>query len=439
MENYIGKIVSPFDENESIDFARLSISNERIEIEFSSNKTYYGIIKTIIGVFNGFGRVTLVNCQNIGTSSGAGADVRKFSADYLFKGEFIKNPESFYFDRVSIEMTGLLDWTKISTINNNLFTDRKLTIEDTDIIEIYNSDNFSIEIFSSNEINYKIENNQITIKENVGLKIKSSNGDINIWDYLDLIGELKKILFILSNKSTKIDSTNFYKENKKPVTLYWIGNNSLGSPSPMNPRIKFEDIKPNLNNIIHNWFEKDDLHISIELILEKSINTKLSDENYFLNNCFSIETFHRRFKNYKLFNKDEFKEIKKGILDSIQETNIKELISNNLAHINEPNFRKRLLDFQSDFSKILPKELNTEEYITKIVKSRNYLVHRSSTKKIFNKLDMYYASIFIETVIKINVYRVLGVNEDLIEKLLAETGLTVKGFYDTIKRKQVEK
>lgn len=83
--------------------------------------------------------------------------------------------------------------------------------------------------------------------------------------------------------------------------------------------------------------------------------------------------------------------------------------------------------------------MNTEEYITKIVKSRNYLVHRSSTKKIFNKLDMYYASIFIETVIKINVYRVLGVNEDLIEKLLAETGLTVKGFYDTIKRKQVEK
>lgn len=439
MKNYIGKIVSPFDENESIDFVRLSVSNERIEIEFSSSKRYYGIIKTIIGIFNGFGKVTLVNCQNIGTSSGAGADVRKFSADYLFKGEFIKNPESFYFDRVNIEMAGLLDWTKISTINNNLFIDKKLTIEDIDIIEIYNSENFSVEIFSSNNINYKRENNEITIRENVGLKIKSSNGDINIWDYLHLIKELKKILFILSNRSTKIDSTNFYKDDKYPVTLYWTGNNSLGSSSPMSPRIKFEEVKPSLNNIIHNWFEKEDLHTSIELILEKSINIKLSRENYFLNNCFSIETFHRRFKNYKLFDKSEFKEIKKGILESIEKETIRELISNNLAHINEPNFRKRLSDFHSDFSKILPQEWIVEDYITKIVKSRNYLVHRGSREKVFDRFDMLYASIFIETVIKINVYRVLGIKEDLIENLLVETGNTIKSSYDANKRIQIEK
>ncbi len=434
MENYIGKIVSPFDENKSIDFVRLSVSNERIEIEFSSNKRYYGVIKTIIGIFNGFGKVTLVNCKNIGTSSGAGADVRKFSADYLFKGEFIKKPESFYFDRVNIEMTGLLDWTNISTINNNFLIDKKLTIEDIDSIEIYNSENFSVEIFSSNNINYKRRNNEITIRESVGLKIKSSNGNINIWDYLHLIKELKKILFILSNRSTKIDSTNFYKDGKYPVTLYWTGNNSLGSSSPMSPRIKFDEVKPSLNNIIHNWFEKEDLHTSIELILEKSINIKLSRENYFLNNCFSIETFHRRFKNYKLFDKLEFKEIKEGILESIEKETIKELISNNLAHINEPNFRKRLSDFHSDFSKILPQEWIVEEYITKIVKSRNYLVHRSSRKKVFDKFDMLYASIFIETVIKINVYRVLGIKEDLIDKLLVETGETIKGFYDENKK-----
>lgn len=439
MENYIGKIVSPFNENESIDFVRLSLSNEKIEIEFSSSERRYGIIKTIIGVFNGFGKVTLVNCQNIGMSTGAGADVKKYSAEYLFKGEFIHNPESFYFDRVNIEMSGLLDWTKISAINNNLFIDKKLTIEDIDIIEIYNSDSFSIEIFSSNNINFKREKNQITIRENVGLKIKSTNGDINIWGFLHLIKELKKILFILSNRNTQIDSTNFYKGKEMPVTLYWIGNNSLGSPSPMNPKIKFEDIKPYLSKIIHNWFEKKDLHTSIELILEKSINNKLSRENYFLNNCFSIETFHRRFKNYKLFDKTEFKSIKEGILESIEKTNIRELISNNLAHINEPNFRKRLSDFESDFSKVLPKEWSVVEYTTKIVKTRNYLVHRSSSKNVFDKLDMLYASIFIETIIKINVYRILGIKEDLIEKLLVETGQNIKGFYDSNKRMQFEK
>src|SRR5690606_20097185 len=211
MEKYIGKIVSPFNENESIDFVQLSISNEIIEIEFSSSKRSHSNIKTIIGVFNGFGKVTLVNCQYIGMSTGEGADVKKYNAEYLFKGEFINNPESIYFDRVNIEMSGLLDWTKISSINNKLFTDKKLTIEDIEIIEIYRTDDLLIEIFSSNNINFKRENNQITIKENVGFKIKSQNGNKSIWDYLHLINELKKILFILSNRNTHIDSTNFYK------------------------------------------------------------------------------------------------------------------------------------------------------------------------------------------------------------------------------------
>lgn len=295
MENYIGKIASPFNEEESIDFARLSVSNEMIEIEFSSSERDYRNVKVIVGVFNGLGKVTLVNCQIIAMSSGAGAEIKKYRAEYLFVGEFINDPESLYFDKVSIEMTGLLDWTKMSAINNNLITDKILTVGDPDKIEIYNSDYFSVEVFSSYNINLKRENKQVTIKENVGLTIKSINGNISIWEYLHLIRELKKFFFILSNGNTQIDNTKFYKGKGMPVTLYWNGNASLGSPSPTNLRIKFDDIKLDLSEIIHKWLEKKDLQTCIELILEKSINNNLSRENYFLNNCFAIETFHRRF------------------------------------------------------------------------------------------------------------------------------------------------
>lgn len=433
MASFIGKIVSPFNAKESIDFVRLSISDEVIDIEFSSSERSHNNIKTIIGVFNGFGKATLINCKNIGMSSGAGADIKKYRADYLFQGEFISNPELYYFDRVNIEIEGLLDWTKISAVNNKLFTDKKLSIEDVEVIEIYSSDNFSLEIFSSNSINFKRPNNQITIKENVGLKIKATNGNINVWGYLDLIKELKKLFFIISNRNTQIDSTNFYKDKGMPVTLFWIGNNSLGSPSPMSPRIKFEDIKPDLHNLIHNWFNNEDIHTSIDLILEKSINNKLSRENYFLNNCFSIETFHRRFKNYRLFEKAKFKLLKEGILKSIDEKQVRELVENNLAHINEPNFKRRLTDFESDFRSVLPDDWDVEEYITRIVKSRNYLVHRSSSRKIFDKFDMLYAAIFIETIVRINIYRILGIKEYIIKNLLSEAGENIKGFYDSNK------
>lgn len=439
MKHYIGKIASPFKENESIDFVRLSLSKENIEIELSSNERGYENIKTIIGVFNGFGKVTLVNCKYIGMSTGAGADIIKYNAQYLFKGNFIENPESYYFNRVNILMSGLLDWTNISAINNKLFSENKLTIEKLNVVEIYNSESISVEIFSSNNIKSENKNNQITIKENVGLKIKSIKSDINVWKFLNLVKELKKILFILSNKDTEIESTTFHLENELPVTLFWEGNNTLGSPSIINPRIKFEDIKLNLNEIIHNWFEKKDLHTSIELILEKTINNKLSRENYFLNNCFSIETYHRRFMNYKLFNRTEFKSIKKGILESIEDETIRVLIENNLAHINEPNFRKRLSDFETDFSFLLPSNWVVEEYITRIVKSRNYLVHRSSTKNIFDDFDMLYASIYLETIIKINIYRSLGINESLVKKLLIETGKRINEFYDSNKERRFEK
>tara|TARA_R110000744_G_scaffold270915_4_gene383993 strand:+ start:422 stop:1741 length:1320 start_codon:yes stop_codon:yes gene_type:complete len=438
MENYIGKIVSPYNEKESIDFACINISDNRVEIEFSSSEQGNDNIKIIIGVFNGLGKVTLVNCQNVKTLSGPGANIKKYRAKYLFKGEYINNPESFYFDRVNIEMTGLLEWTNISAINNKLIKEKKLTIEDISPIKIYESNKFSLEIFSFYKNTFKRENNQITIKENIGLKIISANGDINIWEFLILIKEIKKLFFIISNINTKIDRTNFYQNKEFPVTLYWLDNNPLGSPSPLNPNVKFEDIIHDLSNIVHNWFEKKDLHTSVELILEKSINNSLSRENFFLNNCFAIETFHRRFKNYKLFDKTKFKSIKAGILNSIKDSDIRKLIENNLAHINEPNFRKRMSDFESDFSYLLPKSWNVEEYLTKIVKTRNYLVHRSLKNKTFEELDLFYASVFVETVVKINIFRILGIKEIIIEKLIVETAEKIKEFYELNKRMRFE-
>ncbi|MFC3971662.1 HEPN domain-containing protein [Maribacter confluentis] len=193
-----------------------------------------------------------------------------------------------------------------------------------------------------------------------------------------------------------------------------------------------------MNEIIHNWFDKKDLHTSIELILEKTINTQLSHENYFLNNCFAIETLHRRFNNYKLFDKSEFKSIKENILKSIENNDLRKLIENNLAHINEPNFRNRLTNYEADFSHLLPENQNVKNYISKIVKTRNYLVHRGNSKNIFEEFDMLYASFFIETVVKINVYRILGIKNKLIEKLLIETGERINSLYQSNDRMRFE-
>jgi len=434
MESYIGKIQSPHKENETIDSVRLHLNNNNIEVEFNSNGGRFDNIKILIGIFNGLGKVTLVNCQNIGVSVGAGGYIRKYNAEYLLIGDFLNDLDSCFFKKVTVLMNGLLDWTKISSVKNNLFIDKKLEIKEIESIEIYKSNDISIELFPSYRINLKRENNLITISENTGFRIKSLKENINIWSYLSLITELKKFFFLIGNLSTHTERTNFFIDKEEPITLFWSGNNSVGSTSYSSPKIKFEQIKHNLNEIIHNWFEKKDLQTSVDLILEKTSNNNLSIENFFLNNCFSIETFHRRFRNYKLFQKSEFKEIKEKLFSNNLDKDIKKLIESSLAHINEPNFRNRLNDFKSEFDVLLPNEWIADDYINRIVKTRNYLVHRSSKKNVFDEFEMKFAAMFIESIVKVNIFRTLGIEENIIDELLIDSGKKIRSSYNSNKK-----
>ena len=51
---------------------------------------------------------------------------------------------------------------------------------------------------------------------------------------------------------------------------------------------------------------------------------------------------------------------------------------------------------------------------------------------------MLYVSIFLEIIIKINIYRVLGIKENLIEKLLIEAGKNIESFYHANKIRKLE-
>jgi len=433
MEIYIGKIFSPFNKGQSIDLARLSLSNERIELEFSCGSTQHQSISQIFGIFNGLGKVTLIDCKNIKMSSGAGTELLVYSAEYLFNGEFINDPFSKSFSKVNIIMPSLLDWTKLNSIENNVWTENKISIKDKITKEIYNSDKFSIELFTSNSVKTQKIHNKISITENVGLTIES-NENINVWEFLNISRQIKKMLHILGNIDTHIESYIFDAKNE-PTFLYCQDNLSLGKPSTLTPKIKFSDVEMNFDKIIYNWFNNLDIQTSIDLILEKTTNNHLSRENYFLNNCFSIETFHRQFKNYKLFKPAEFKIVKNKILSAIDDKDISLLVRNNLAHLNQPNFKNRLIDFNDDFIQLLPEDFESEQYIRKIVKTRNYLVHRGSDKNTFDRFDILYCAIYLEALIKINIFRVLEINEAAINKSLNEISKRIEGFYKANKRR----
>ncbi len=179
---------------------------------------------------------------------------------------------------------------------------------------------------------------------------------------------------------------------------------------------EFKEIQESFDEVIKTWYENTDLYSSIDLIIEKFLNPKLGRENDFLNSCFAIETFHRRFRKLQVFEKSEFKKIRKAIVDNIENEEVKEFIGEKLSFANEPTFRARLFDLRAHFEKILPTIVDVDDYIIKIVKTRNFLVHRSNNKNIFNDFDMFYAARYIESVVRICILIELKVPENIIHK-----------------------
>ena len=440
MKIYLGRI-SIEDQEEIVETVRLTVENNNYEIEFSSTDRSYRNFRIIHGVFNGLGNLTFIDCRNISSETGSGADIRRYKANYTLINAQIENPNEFYFDSADITMPGLLDWTGLYSVDYKLNGDlsKNISLKKHDNLFIYENDSFSINIYASNLISLKRDPNQTTINEIAGFKIFClDNREMNIWDFIEVFKELQKVLLILGNRKTDISGINFYKKDHHPVNFKSNEIISLGRPSTFGPALEFQDIKDNLQTIFHNWFSNIDIHTSIDLILEKSVNIQISRENFFLNNCFAIETFHRRFKNYRLFKKSEFKIVKKKILENIDNKDISKLVENSLAHINEPNFRSRLFDFQNEFDIILPEDWDTELYIRKIVKTRNYLVHRSSSQNIFDRFDMLYASFFIELIIKLSIFKTLDIEEKICDEVLRKTGERIRGFYFSNKRMRFE-
>ena len=143
----------------------------------------------------------------------------------------------------------------------------------------------------------------------------------------------------------------------------------------------------------------------------------LSRENDFLNSCFSIETFHRRFRKIEVYENKEFRKIRKSVLDSIENEEVKVFINEKLSFANEPTVRARLYDLKTQFENVLPSNVKIDDYIIKIVKTRNFLVHRTNNKNIFDEFDMFYAARYIESVIRICILIELKFPEKIIHKI----------------------
>lgn len=205
-----------------------------------------------------------------------------------------------------------------------------------------------------------------------------------------------------------------YENQDEPLSmkLHTSTLNFMTNPS-FDFVFSYNDLIDSYQNIFECWFNNKKLEDSINLISEKSF-LKLSGETYFLNTCFSLETLHRKhFKNY-VYEEENYEQLRIGIIEKLNPEE-KKLFLEKLQFANEPSFRSRLKDFNKDFAISLKGDYKANNIIGKIVDTRNYLVHRGEKKNILENIEMTKVAKVIENVVKINIFRLIGVDENKIQ------------------------
>ncbi len=413
---YIGSCFLPNNPQKTFESARLVVDEESFELEISNKDLGYIDREIICGTFNGIGSITLANCTLFSGQGGNGGNFLKFRAEFCLDGHF-RSSEELVFQEVNVFIPALFKWLQIHSIKTNLmFADDKfVSLEEPEDIKVCEVNGFVLKFIFYYSYNVRIRDGEITLREGAGINFKSTSSGKHLREYVGIIANFRKLLFFLTNLDCGVESTVLFQDSESPANLHTNQFKPFHPSTSLLRTTTYQNLKKNLENMVSIWFNDNRIHISLDLILEKSVNTGLSRENFFLNSCFALETFHRNFQDYSLMPQGEFRKLKEKLLKDLnpEET---EFVKNRLSHFNSPSFKERLLAYKEDFISLIPLDFDVEKYITTIVRTRNFLVHRSSQKTVFDSFDLLYAAIYIEGIAKFQILKFLEVDGKLIQQ-----------------------
>lgn len=431
------------DDFELIEGVRLCIDGDKFWIEAAIKLLGVEQFNILTGAFTSLGYVTLLECNVIAGNTGIGGYEAKLSCRYVLTGINISDPNNLKFNQLSITMPSLRKWFEKRVLNQVDIFEGHISLVKHENIHLIDFENFYLEVSFGISQNLNRETG-LKISDFVILRIKAIEAKINLWDFLDIYKKFKKFLafigvfdkgedtFTFFNNDVKDDNLDYLIPMNFHIKQYNFTNNGIRSFKEIN----YDFIEPELNTILQNWFNLTDLSDTIDLVLEQYFQSKLSSESFFLNSCFAIEIYHRRFKTNERYSKAEFRRIKKEILVSIQEEDVKKFFEEKLAHANEPSFRERLQSLKRDFQIVLPLTTDIDNLVKRIVNTRNHIVHRSVSKGLISGLELYYTAFYLETLTKLCVFRELGFSEKNILTLFSNSRNQIDSMYQLNERLQ---
>lgn len=369
-------------------FCVLELIDDEVHITTNlTNKNAHYRIDVIYGAFTGLGYLTFVNC-NIQHSSNGITETKIYQPKYTFTcAHHLIEPKNLHINQFQIDNSAIVSWVRKMHWYNSI--DDKLEKEDDVIHNTDITEDLSIKITRSTS---HTSNHNFFRMDNVGYVDFKSKVDLSILESIDLYNSFQKLFHFIYGKSVQFKAFNFKCLScGEWASLYYKDDFNKENISGF-ITLDYDTIKDELSSLIKHWYNDENIGYCADIIIENLLSVKTSHSRRFTNSYSAFEAYSFKFgESYK-----------------------------------NPSVEKYLLEHKEmlvDITNIPEDEMKT--YVSKIVRHRDYLIHRTKTKNnIFSQFELLYISFLLDHIVGIGLMKQMDASEKIIEKIIGRAKST---------------
>lgn len=345
------------------------------------------LIPIIYGEFTSLGHLTFVNCIIKNSSMGM-IETLTYQPKYTFvSGHHPINPIGLTVKYFQIDNSAIIKWIRGMHLYNSI--EQKLKKE-ADVNHSTNiNKNLNIIVIKSTT---HTSNQEFFRMDNVGSVTFKSTTEVSILEAIELYNTFQKLFHFIYGKSAQFKSFNFQCLGCGYWASLYYKNDYTKNNISSYINLDYSKIKDEFSNIIKHWFTNTDIAYCSDIIIENLLSVKTSHSRRYTNSYAAFEAFSSIFGN---------------------------------KHKN-PSTEKYLLEHKDLLIEITNfPEKDIRGYIKKMVRNRDYLVHRNNKKNnIFSQFELLYISFLLDYIVGIGLMKQMEVSNKIIELIVSKAKST---------------
>jgi len=401
----------------------------------------------ILGIADGNRVCTLNGVTHTSSRSIGATDIyrSKYIINRLFEGKHFNSVADIKFSSISINFTSLEEWITHLPYDEDIEANDETQTIKTTASYVYPHAVFEATVPSLHcAINASLEFN-----DRIGLRVLKwkSTGYIHVvpeafssfdW-FWDVISDTQNLLTLFMNTPTypkRIKAfgeeveTSRGRKSRETIHIYFVHSAKEIDKKvhPADMLVILPTVEQQMSSILEAWFSKaDQLRPVYSLFFGSMYFRNMYDRFHFLNLIQGVESFHRNLRAGKYIGTSGFRKISKILREAIPEDvtgDFRQSLESRISFGNEYSLRTRIrLLFQElDEKTARLISQNPEEFIDRIVATRNYFTHYTTglKRKAFDGDALYYAYQKLRILLIILLLKEVGLDESVIRRAVCQ-------------------